>query len=99
MRAHAFALVVFAVWSAPAIAGQADCHDYTEATGEDRSLFNGFIYGYVSALLDHHSPTEINAVTMKVKREVDKYCLLQPADSPNGAVAVFARAEAMDRRR
>ena len=89
----ALLLLLLAV-SSSAVASQADCHDYTEATGEDRALFNGFIYGYVSALLDRHSPTEINELTARVKREVDKYCLLQPADSPNSAVAVFARSEA-----
>jgi hypothetical protein len=57
-----------------AIAGEATCADYARAKGEDRSLFNGFIYGFVMAKIGERGDAEVNTATARVKELADGYC-------------------------
>lgn len=82
----ACAVVVAVIASGSARA--AVCQDYTNAIREDRSLFDGFILGFVSAKLEDRGG-DVNATTLKVKRMVGAYCLQRPQDSIAGVVATF----------
>ena len=63
-----------------AVATDATCKDYTRVAREDRALFNGFIYGFVTAKIGDRGTTEVNTVTAWVKELADKYCPTHPND-------------------
>ena len=67
-KLSAMTLLITAALSAPVLGAEATCATYLQAIGEDRSLFDGFIYGYVAAKLDgqgnYFEPTVIGGVTL-----------------------------------
>jgi hypothetical protein len=77
-------------YSPATTAGEANCFDYTHARGQDRSLFDGFIFGFVTAKMENRDPSIINSATLKVKELTGAYCLQRPSDSVASAVATFA---------
>lgn len=77
-----------------AIAGEATCADYARAKGEDRSLFNGFIYGFVMAKIGERGDAEVNTATARVKELADGYCPTHPGDRLTQAIATFAKVAA-----
>lgn len=85
----ALALATLAFVS-PARANEPVCHDYTQALGEDRSLFDGFILGYVSAKFERRQYTDLNSAALKVKQLVNAYCLQRPGDPVSKVVALYA---------
>src|ERR1700676_231662 len=80
-----------------AIAGEATCADYARAKGEDRSLFNGFIYGFVMAKIGERGDAEVNTATARVKELADGYCPTHPGDRLTQAIATFAKVAAQYR--
>lgn len=92
MRLAAAAVAAFVLSSAMMLvpANAATCQTYLHALGEDRSLFDGFIYGYVSAKLDGKGAEVINYATLKVKDSTTDYCLRFPDERVEKVVALFA---------
>jgi len=75
---------------AGAMAAEANCLDYTRAQGPDRSLFDGFIFGFVTAKMEKQDASIINSATLKVKDMTAAYCLKRPNDLVASVVATFA---------
>ena len=63
-----------------AVAADATCKDYTRSAREDRALFNGFIYGFVTAKIGDRGAAEVNTATARIKELADKYCPTHPSD-------------------
>lgn len=80
----------------PANAAEASCSDYLAAIKEDRALFDGFIYGYVTAKMRQKGDVAINAATIKVKRMTEKYCRASPEDRVSSVIGVFAETAARE---
>ena len=73
------------------MAGEATCSDYTRAKAEDRSLFNGYIYGFVMAKIGERGDKEVNTATARVKELADKYCPSHPTDRLTGVIDSFTK--------
>jgi hypothetical protein len=73
----------------PAVSGEATCKDYARVGGEDRALFNGFIYGFVTAKIAERGDAEVNTATIRVKELADKYCPTHPNDRLTQAISSF----------
>lgn len=74
------AMVFTAIIGGSALAAEATCKDYTRVAREDRALFNGFIYGFVTARIGDRGAAEVNTATARVKELADKYCPTHPND-------------------
>jgi len=72
-----------------AVAAEATCKDYARVAGEDRTLFNGFIYGFVMAKIGERGAAEVNTATARVKELADKYCPVHENDRLAQAIASF----------
>jgi HdeA/HdeB family len=72
-----------------AVAAEATCKDYTRVGSEDRALFNGFIYGYVTAKIGDRGVAEVNTATARVKELADKYCPTHENDRLAQTIASF----------
>jgi HdeA/HdeB family len=86
----AIALAVALASAIPAHAAEATCSDYIAARGQDRSLFDGFVYGFVTAKLEDRSDAVINSATVKVKDMTLAYCIQRPNDRVSKVIATFA---------
>lgn len=80
-----------------AIAGEATCADYARAKGEDRSLFNGFIYGFVMAKIGERGDAEVNTATARVKELADGYCPTHQGDRLTQTISTFTKVAAQYR--
>jgi hypothetical protein len=83
------AMVCTAMVGGSAVAAEATCKDYTRVGREDRALFNGFIYGFVTAKIGDRGSAEINTATARVKGLADKYCPTHQNDRLAQAIASF----------
>jgi hypothetical protein len=92
MRLTAAAMLV--MLSAPSWGAEAVCRDYTEAEGSNRSLFDGYIYGYVSAKTEDRDKRFVDMATLKVREMTNAYCLRRPDDSVHAAISTFTGAVA-----
>lgn len=81
----------------PVTAGEATCADYARAKGDDRSLFNGFIYGFVMAKIGERGDAEVNTATARVKELADGYCPSHPNDRLTQTISTFAKVAAQYR--
>jgi len=71
---HLFtAMVCILLLGNSAIAREATCADYSRAKGEDRALFNAFIFGFVIAKIGERGDAEVNTATARVKELADRY--------------------------
>ena len=82
--------VLLCLASGPAAAADATCRDYLKASGDDRALFNGFVFGFTSAKLEHRSDNEVNAATTTVLQMVGLYCEKKPDDRVSNVIEGFA---------
>lgn len=74
-----------------AMAGEATCRDYTRVKDEDRSLFDGYIWGFIMAKIGDRGDAEVNTATARVKELADKYCPGHPDDRLTVAIASFTK--------
>jgi hypothetical protein len=81
--------LLWIILTVPVLAADATCSDYLAARREDRSLFDGFIYGFVSAKLEGRSDAIINSATLKVKDMTTAYCIQRPKERVNNVIATF----------
>jgi hypothetical protein len=91
MRFSIAAAICALAFCSPAIAGEATCADYSRAKGEDRSLFNGFIYGFVMAKIAERGDAEVNTATARVKEMADKYCPTHSGDRLTQVFSTFVK--------
>lgn len=85
------ALVSIFVFAQSAFGAEATCRDYARVKNEDRSLFNGYIYGYVMAKLGDRGQIEVNTASARVKQLADKFCPDHPNDRLMEAIASFTK--------
>ena len=90
MKPSVVLAVLLCLASGPVAAADATCRDYLKASGDDRALFNGFVFGYTSAKLEQRSDDEVNAATATVLRMVGLYCEKKPDDRVRNVIAGFA---------
>jgi HdeA/HdeB family len=83
------AAAFFLIFASSAVAGEATCRDYARVKEEDRSLFNGYIYGYVVAKIGDRGVAEVNTAAARVKQLADNYCPTHPDDRLVEAIASF----------
>jgi hypothetical protein len=83
------AAVLAVVLIVPAFAAEATCNAYLQARGEDRSLFDGYIYGYVMAKLENQGDAIVDSATLKVKEMTTAYCLRRPDDRATKVIATI----------
>ena len=74
-----------------AIAAEPTCRDYTRAQDEDRALFQGYIYGFVTAKIGDRGRGEVNTATARVKELADHYCPDHPDEKLLEAIASFMK--------
>jgi hypothetical protein len=88
---YLFAAFFVFVFFNSAIAGEATCADYARAKDEDRSLFNGYIYGFVMAKIGDRGDAEVNTATVRIKEMTDKYCPQHPTDRFSQLISTFSK--------
>lgn len=91
MRNLFAAMVCILMLGNSALAGEATCADYSRAKGEDRSLFNGFIYGFVMAKIGERGDAEVNTATTRVKELADGYCPTHLGDQLMQTISTFTK--------
>jgi len=85
-RLYAVTLVIAATSVVRGHAADATCGTYLQAIGEDRSRFDGFISGYVTAKLDGQSNDANTDAALKAKEATAVYCRQHPNESVGAVI-------------
>ncbi|MGM4965760.1 hypothetical protein AB7714_19850 [Tardiphaga sp. 1201_B9_N1_1] len=88
-----FLLVAAALlgFAGDALAADATCADYIRVKGDEKALFNGFIYGFVVARIAERGDAEVNTATARVKELADKFCLTHQTDRLSTTISSFVK--------